>query len=229
MTNNTTAAFDAHANEYDALRRRLVPCFDAFYGAAVALVADLGPQRVLDLGAGTGLLASMIASACPDAELHLLDGSARMLDQARATLGDRLTDAHVADLEDPLPVGAEDGGPFCAIVSALAIHHLDDAGKRALMVRIHDGLRPGGLFVNAEQVAGSTPVLNARYRAQHEAQARALGATDAEWDAAVQRMSHDRCSPVEDQLRWLREAGFTDVDCVFSDGRFAVLSGRRPA
>lgn len=224
MTNTTTAAFDAHATEYDALRRRLVPCFDAFYGAAVSLVRDLGPRRVLDLGAGTGLLSSMVADACPDAELHLLDGSSRMLEEARATLAGRITATHVADLNDPLP----DGAPYCAIVSALAIHHLDDAGKEALTHRVLDGLLPGGLFVNAEQVAGPTERLDARYRAQHEAAARALGATDAEWSAALQRMSHDRCSPVDVQLRWLHEAGFTDVDCVFRDGRFAVLTGKRP-
>lgn len=223
MTNTTTAAFDAHAAEYDALRRRLVPCFDAFYGAAVDLVAGLPPRDVLDLGAGTGLLSGLIAQACPEARLHLLDGGAKMLEQAQAALGDRIAALHVADLADPLP-----GGPYCAIVSALAIHHLDDAGKEQLTQRAFAALRPGGIFVNAEQVAGPTPALDARYRAQHERQARALGATDAEWAAAVERMRHDRCSPVDVQLRWLQEAGFTDVDCVFRDGRFAVLTGRRP-
>jgi tRNA (cmo5U34)-methyltransferase len=223
MTNTTTAAFDAHATEYDALRRRLVPCFDAFYGAATQLVADTAPRDVLDLGAGTGLLSALVAEACPDARLHLLDGSARMLDQAQAALGGRIAALHVADLADPLP-----GGPYGAVVSALAIHHLDDAGKERLTARVFDALRPGGVFVNAEQVAGPTPALEARYRAQHERDARALGTTDAEWAAALERMSHDRCSPVGVQLQWLHAAGFADVDCVFRDGRFAVLTGRRP-
>jgi cyclopropane fatty-acyl-phospholipid synthase-like methyltransferase len=43
---------------------------------------------------------------------------------------------------------------FDAIVSALAIHHLEDAEKRSLFARIHERLRPGGVFVNAEQVVG---------------------------------------------------------------------------
>jgi tRNA (cmo5U34)-methyltransferase len=38
---------------------------------------------VLDLGAGTGMLAARVAAACPDAELVLLDGAAAMLGQAR--------------------------------------------------------------------------------------------------------------------------------------------------
>jgi tRNA (cmo5U34)-methyltransferase len=42
-------------------------------------------------------------------------------------------------------------------------------------------------------------------------------------------MAHDRCSDVESQLRWLREAGFDAADCLFKDHRFAVLVARRKA
>lgn len=224
MTNAASRTFDAHATAYDPLRRRLVPCFDAFYGTAVTLVDDLPSVDVLDLGAGTGLLARLVAATDPRTRLHLLDGSARMLEEARRALGDRVAGVHVADLEDPLP-----GGPYGAIVSALAIHHLDDAAKRRLTLRVHDALEPGGVFVNAEQVAGLTPALDARYRDAHERAARALGATDAEWADAEGRMAHDQCSPVDAQLRWLADAGLVEVDCPFRDGRFAVLTARRPA
>jgi tRNA (cmo5U34)-methyltransferase len=35
----------------------------------------------------------------------------------------------------------------------------------------------------------------------------------------------DRCAAVEDQLSWMREAGFTDADCWYKENRFAVLAG----
>jgi tRNA (cmo5U34)-methyltransferase len=205
---------------YDAPRRRLVPDFDRFYGTAADLVADLGLDRpeVLDLGAGTGLLSAAVLAAVPGARLTLLDGAAPMLAVARQRLGDVPT--IVADLTDPLPEG-----PFDAVVSALAIHHLDDAGKRDLFARIRAVLRPGGVFVNAEQVCGPTPAHQARYEAAHERDARALGADDAEWDAAVVRMSHDRCATVEDQVAWLAAAGFDGVDVDFKRFRFAVYHG----
>ena len=60
------AAFDAVATEYDAARRRLMPCFDGLYGTVLELIAEWGPPRgarVLDLGAGTGLLAAMVRAA----------------------------------------------------------------------------------------------------------------------------------------------------------------------
>ena len=40
---------------------------------------------------------------------------------------------------------------------------------------------------------------------------------------AVERMAHDRCATVEDELEWLRAAGFAEADCLFKERRFAVL------
>jgi tRNA (cmo5U34)-methyltransferase len=83
------------------------------------------------------------------------------------------------------------------------------------------------MFVNAEQVLGPTPELDAVYRERHRAQAFALGVSDVEWEATLERMSHDRCDTVADQLAWLAGAGFTDVDSPWRSGRFAVLAARR--
>ncbi len=216
--------FNAEAAGYT--RRRLVPCFDGFYGAALRALelAAPGPLRaVLDLGTGTGALAAMVADAHADARLTLLDGAPAMIEKAAATLGPRAAAVFVQDFADQLPAG-----PFDAIVSALAIHHLDDAAKASLYARAHDVLRPGGVLVNAEQVLGATPALDALLRRWHEREARALGATDEGWAAAAERMRHDRCATADAQLEMLRAAGFEDVAVHFADGRFAMLAGRRP-
>ena len=50
--------FNLIAQEYDGNRRKFIPCFDDFYESTTKLiVANIDtPRRVLDLGAGTGLL-----------------------------------------------------------------------------------------------------------------------------------------------------------------------------
>jgi tRNA (cmo5U34)-methyltransferase len=215
--------FERQAAVYEAPRRRLIPPFDAFYGTAVAAVriATATPKRVLDLGAGTGLLSRRIAAAYPGAELVLADAAPSMLAEAESALGGRARYV-VADLADEPPAG-----PWCAVVSALAIHHLDDDAKRTLFARVYAQLGAGGVFVDAEQVAGPTPLFDDLYRAWHERGARASGSDDAEWAGAEERMAFDRCATVEAQLGWLREAGF-EPDCLFKDHRFAVLVGRKP-
>jgi len=212
------------ASQYDAPRRRLVPDFDRFYGTAVELVTALGQPtaRILDLGAGTGLLSEAILRALPAAQLTVIDADAYMLSVARQRLGDKAAYI-IADIADPLPQG-----PFDAIVSALAIHHLSDDAKQSLFRSILTRLRPGGLFVNAEQVKGPTDWHTRQYAAAHERDSRALGTDDAEWQAALQRMTHDRCSTVQEQLGWLLAAGYERVDLVFKRYRFAVYAGHSP-
>ena len=220
--------FDRFATSYDAGRRKLIPHFEAFYGTAVEVATlDLPrdrPPRVLDIGAGTGLLTALIAAARPDAELTLLDASPAMLEQAPERLGDawaRCT-AVIGDAIEALP-----DSPFDAVVTALAVHHLEDDAKQRLYAAIHDRLRPGGVFVNAEQVAGPTPALDRRYIDRWLDHTAALGATPDDHAEAAVRMSMDLPAPVEVQCAWLRAAGFRDVDCFFKSWRFAVFGGWR--
>ncbi len=220
----TSAAetFAAHAPEYTAVRRRLVPDYDEFYGTAVDALrlAAHPPERILDLGAGTGLMSAHVLDAFPDARVELFDAAEPMLEEARSTLGERVSAVHVADLAGALPVG-----PFDAVVSALAIHHLEHADKRRLFSRIRDALAPGGTFVNAEQVAAPASSLQDAYTERWLRACRGLGASESEIAASVRRQIHDRRADTGSQLSWLRDAGFATVDCLYKRWGFAVYVG----
>lgn len=214
-------AFSVHAAEYTALRRRLVPRYDRFYGAAIdalAMVGEASLGRILDLGAGTGLLTEWVTNVYPNARFDLLDGSEEMLAEARERLVAVVDDVYVQNMAAPLP-----SGPYDAVISALAIHHLEDSDKQVLFGRVCAALAPGGVFVNAEQVAGPTPELALLYQERWAADVRSQGASEAEIAAARERRTHDRCSDVESQLQWLRAAGFATADCTYKHWESAVL------
>jgi tRNA (cmo5U34)-methyltransferase len=219
-------AFSKWARRYDRSRRQLIPCFDAFYAAAVRALpfAETDAFDVLDLGAGTGLLSAFILEAFPKARLTLVDASTEMLDIARERFHSSpgRIDYVVGDYARALPKGE-----FHAVVSALSIHHLDDGEKLALWREIFTVLRPGGVFVNADQVLGGTAEKDAFFRDAWLREVKALGVSAADLAGALERMREDRLSTLEVQLEGLVAAGFDRVGSVFQEKSFAVFAGRK--
>jgi tRNA (cmo5U34)-methyltransferase len=227
MAQAVRKAFAAGADTYDRARRKLVPCFDDFYRTALELLPFAPDDRfeLLDLGAGTGLLSAMIAEAFPKARFTLFDLTPEMLTIARARLkplGKRVRFVS-ADFAAAAP-----SKPYDAVASALAIHHIPDSGKRHLFADIFKYLTPGGVFINADQVAGETAAIDQRLREMWIRRARELKVGERDLQAAVERMKQDLPATVGQQLAWMRESGFVEVTCAYRNLIFAVLSGARP-
>lgn len=224
MANSVQHAFDLAAQDYDRTRRRLVPGFDDFYRAAIDLIRFPHDSRlkVLDLGAGTGLMAAFIAYSFPQARITMVDISNEMLERARARfeLGGERFRFEVSDYGvDPIQE------KYDAVVSALSIHHLSDGQKRSLFDRIHGALNDGGVFINAEQFRGATPERDRFHHERWITRVRELGVDDRDLAAALDRMKFDRAATLDDQLEWMREAGFRDIDCAYKNLIFAVYCG----
>jgi tRNA (cmo5U34)-methyltransferase len=169
-------------------------------------------SRVLDLGTGDGRLLALVGTDRPELRGVGLDVSDLMLDAARERFaGDARVELVRHDLAEPLPAL----GRFDAVVSSMAIHHLEHERKRTLFGEVFELLEPGGVFANFEHVASPTPRL-------HEAFFAAIGEPLEHEDPS------DRLLDVETQLRYLREAGFDDVDCYWKWLEMALLIGVKP-
>jgi len=169
------------------------------------------PARVLDLGSGDGRLLSIVLNACALGEAVALDFSPTMLDRLRSRFSERPNVRIVAhDLAEPL---LKDLGTFDAIVSSFAIHHLPHTRKRTLYEEVYERLRPGGIFCNLEHVASSTVSLHEHFLAL-------LDVRPEDEDPS------NKLLDVDQQLQWLREIGFQDVDCHWKWRELALLAGR---
>jgi len=218
--------FDKAAQSYDQARRQLVPCFDDFYGTVLDLIPFTTDSaiRVLDLGAGTGLLSALIAGTFPNAHLTLVDISQGMLDRARQRFvndAERFQFRTLDLAEGPL------WGRYEAVVSALAIHHVSDEGKQRLFQGVHDVLCDGGVFINADQVLGTTPEIDEEYKAAWLRQVRERGVDEGDLTAALERMQEDEMSTLGLQVKYLEDIGFRMVDCWYKNYGFVVYAGRK--
>ncbi len=218
-------AFDSAAEQYDALRRYIIPDLDGFYGAAVwAADWPADDPRVLDIGAGTGLLSALILGKFPRATLTLLDISDRMLDVAkRRFFGSTRVRYVVADYSrEEIP------GKYDLVCSALSIHHLEHADKKRLFEKVFGLLSPGGVFVNADQVEAPSEWLSRKYRDYWNSHLIKARIDPGELEAAVtRRETLDKNAPLLDQMRWLAEAGFSGVDVVYKNRTFCVFVGKK--
>jgi tRNA (cmo5U34)-methyltransferase len=195
----TMAQFHWDPATYRALMRSEIPAYDELQDAVAAATGAIAARRILDLGTGTGETASRVLALHGDALLVGVDESEEMLTMARQTLPAARVELRVSRLQDPLP-----SGPFEIVVSALAVHHLDGAAKAELFGRVHALVSTGGRFVLGDVVIP-------------EKAADAVTPVDAEYDLP---------DTVEDQLRWLGDAGF-EATVAWECGDLAVMIADR--
>jgi tRNA (cmo5U34)-methyltransferase len=180
---------------------------------AEAMLVEALPERIdhfLDLGTGDGRLISLVREAHPQARAVGLDLSEPMLARAGARFdGDGSVELRAHDLSEPLPPGEK----FDAIVSGLAIHHLEDARKHEAFAEIRELLRPGGVFANLDLVESASPELHERFRQE-------IG--------RVEDDPADRLADLSAQLGWLRDTGFENVECLFKWRELALMVATRP-
>jgi tRNA (cmo5U34)-methyltransferase len=211
------------------LQEDLIRCLFERHGREV--------RRFIDLGCGDGALSELLLGVFPAAEAVLVDFSEPMLARVGERLGERGGSWRIVrgDLSAP---GWRDGlpsGRYGAAVSSLAIHHLPAERKRSLYREIFQLLEAGAMFVNLDYVSVAGPLhglweetlLENSLRLER-ARGGGRSAEELERDLCDDA-DEDRPDPLEDQLEWLREAGFAQVEVHFKWAEDAIFGGIKPS
>ena len=149
-------------HEYDAIIRTLIPHYADLIDEAAAAVGRLATRTptVVDLGTGSGALASRVLAMRPDARVIGIDEDAGMLAMAEKRLRGRITTIH--DNFERVAL------PRCDVVTAsFGLHRMPTARRKASMYqRAFAALRPGGLLVSADCCLASTAALRTLHRSK---------------------------------------------------------------
>jgi SAM-dependent methyltransferase len=179
----------------------------------VALLRELGlgeSSTLVDLGAGTGILAAAVAPFVR--RVVAVDPSPAMLERARERGGFDVVEAGFLSYE-------HDGEPADFVYSRNALHHLPDFWKTLALRRVHALLRPGDVFLLRDIVYSFEPeeadgVLAAWYAGASTDPA--LGWTAQELEEHV-RSEHSTFAWLLEPM--LEHAGFEIRDVWYSDSR----------
>ena len=202
------------------------------------LMADLLPFgddqefTFLDLGAGTGAASRAILARHPRATAILADFSAQMIAAGEPEMQPfagryRTVEFDMTTAEWPAGIPAQ----LDAIVTSMCVHHLTDERKQGLFGEIFEHLVPSGWYFNYDPVSAPDPAVGQIWqrisdRENPETAHRRHHRTpeeQARWENHVRYII-----PLDQQLKYLRSAGFAGIDIFWKKLENVIYGGYRP-
>lgn len=223
--NRVKEHFENEAREYDDIILKLIPHYPVMVQALVDAIPfeRSTPIKVIDLGCGSGTIAAAVLELFPNARVTCVDLADNMIAVAKAKLANnRLVEYIVADFNNfSFP------DKYDVALSSLALHHLvTDKDKQDFYSRVYGSLNPGGVFYNADVVLASGPHLQSLYFNEWRKFMR-VSKEEIEEKWIPKYQDEDRPAILMDQLTWLCEIGFVEVDVIWKYFNFAVYGGTR--
>ncbi len=224
MSHSVRRHLHLEIDTYDEIIRQFIPGYDRMLEEAARAVALIRPERVLDLGAGTGALSEAILEKCGGCVVELIDVDDEMLARAEIRLQRFGGRVHLKRQS------FHDALPRCdAVAASLALHHVPDLDAKAqLYGRIHEALTPGGVFVNGD---ATMPEDTCRKAADYAVWAAHMVSRGIPEERAYRHFDEwsdeDTYFPRKGELEAMTQAGF-DAGCVWSQTPISVLAGRKP-
>lgn len=220
--------FEEEAKGFDKIILRLVPYYSEMIDGIVSAIPHQRTSaiNVIDLGCGTGTISKRIKEVFPRAEITCLDLAENMIEMSKIKLSNYPDVRYqVGDLAD-----YEFDNTYDAVVSSLALHHLiTDEDKIDFYRKIYDALRKNGVFFNADVVLGSNEHIRNVYIEKWKSfMKKRVSEEEIENKRLPQFREEDRPAQLIDQINWLVDLGFSDVDVIWKYYNFAVYGGRKP-
>lgn len=177
--------------------------------AITNLLNDNNIERILDLGAGTGLELIPLFEKFPSIKVTVIDISDNMLNELKKRDFTSKVEFVCGDF-----FTVDFGNDYDAIISSAALHHFNEQDKKILYTKIYESLRDGGQFINSDRFVNSQEEQDTLMR---------------EFEENPNHWPHmDTPLTIENETRILQEIGFEDIKVqVLADERYKLLSATK--
>lgn len=243
------------AETYDKMARLLIPKYDLLQDETlnIASFEDATDLTIIDLGAGSGIFLEKVLTRYPDAKCYWVDFSDDFLKIAKKRLFrfEKQVEYILSPIEEDWEgkVGKGEGKEVDAIFSMSAIHHLKSKEKKRLYKRCFDILDYSGWFFNIDEMKTlyKDAYLNSFYFwIEHVASEKEKISLDLEqyyqkWIAHFENWKKRNIDGIDqpktegddihdsflEQMEWLREIGYVNVDLFIKYHLWSVIGGQK--
>lgn len=161
-------------------------------------------KKLLDLGCGTGLELDRIFEKLPHAKVTGIDLTEAMLQKLREKHPDKNMNLICGDY---FAVDFGTSEYDCA-VSFQTMHHFTHEKKRSLYKKIYNALNEGGLYIECDYMVETQDEEDHWFR-ENDRIRKEQGIPDGEF------YHYDTPCTIENQMKMLKQAGFSSVEKVF--------------
>ncbi len=217
--------------------RQFFPLASEQLDTMASIIHKFNPEinSFLDLGCGDGFLGFFVYNLFPESKGVFLDISKEMIKKAKIKDVENKSDFIVQDLGEPGWYNSISSiKKFDLIISGYAIHHLENKQKQRLYNDIFEMLNPNGIFLNLEHVSSSSEKLEEIFNEfflnnmsnyhKHKGEERTIEEIkEIYYDPNHKALN--KLESVEKQCKWLREIGFSNVDCFLKIFELALFGG----
>lgn len=220
--------YDSYENEvYDEDIRRSIPGYEELHKELETAIKKYSQnndvKKILELGVGTGISTEKVLRIIPQASLTVIDFSEQMMEGAKKRLSSYNVKYILGDYSE-IPFEKD----FDIIISVIGIHHQTNEGKKKLFKKIAQSLKPGGIFFFGDLVTHNDKKKAAITDAKHYHHL----VNNARNEKSLEEWAHHHkflniLAPLEQQIQWLKEAGFRTVTLNYEHLNTALLTATK--
>lgn len=220
VKNGVKKTFEECASKYDKMIEKIVPYYHEQHNIILSLMPFPKNHKikVLDLGIGTGILSLLTLKHYPNSKVYGIDLSKNMIEVCKEQLK-KFKDRLILTCGDIEEINIDND--YDIIVAGLTIHHLTDKAKRNFFKKVYNSLKTGGVFIIRDLIKSESDKINERhYKLWCDFQQK----NGIDYEKILEN-SHEQdiLATTENHIKWLKEAGFKDVDCVWKYYNFAIF------
>ena len=241
------------AETYDKMARCLIPKYDFLQDETLNLIQFGGIKnpKIIDLGAGSGIFIEKVLTRHPNAKCYYVDFSEDFLKLAKKRLMrfGKQVEYIISPIEDDWEEKIEQKEKINAIFSMSAVHHLESSEKKRLYKRCFEMLNDSGWFFNIDEMKTiyKDAHLNSFYFwIKHVEGCKDKISVDLmpyyeKWNVHFDDWRKRNIDDLEkpktkgddihdgflEQIKWLKEIGFLNVDLFIKFHLWCVIGGQK--